>query len=209
MVIRHLILLGLLGLLGCNAVAFAQASPAAAGVQAHGLRDGNAPAWTITAPAPIGWTVDCCVYARAIGVNVVLYRGEWTGKPQRVMVLNVWPRKLPTLAAEVASDRKRYGQLDPAGASSSFPLHQRAMACTASMHEGSDHINDVLVFCDPGGASGIRLSWSMSLDAADPATAVLLEDFMRVVAGTQYSNGTSPPAAPNPAGSRRATVAGR
>ncbi len=163
------------------------ASPAPTLLAAHGARDGNVPAWTITAPAPTGWTADCCVYARAIGVNAVLYRGEWTGKPQRVMVLNAWPRKLPTLAAEIAADRARYLQLDPAGKTSNFPVRHRAMPCIAAVYQGSDHIDDVLVFCDPGRAAGIRLSWSMTLDANDPAQRALLGDFMRVVVGTRYA----------------------
>ena len=42
------------------------------------------------------------------------------------------------------------------------------MPCEASVYQGSDHVDDVLVFCDPGQASGVRLSWSMTFDAADP-----------------------------------------
>ena len=168
------------------ATSFAAAAPP---LIVHGARDGNAPAWALRAPAPAGWTADCCLYARAIGVNAVLYRGEWSGKPQRVMVLNVWPRKLPSLAAEVAADRARYLQLDPAGKTSSFTVRHRSMPCTAAVYEGSDRVDDVLVFCDPGRATGIRLSWSMTLDANDPAQRSLLEDFMRVVVGTRYQRG--------------------
>jgi hypothetical protein len=169
------------------ATAASPAPPVLSSVTAHGARDGNVPAWTITAPAPAGWTADCCLYAKAIGVNAVLYRGQWTGKPQRVMVLNVWPRKLPTLAAEVAADRTRYKQLDPAGRTTGFPVRHRSMPCTASVYQGSDYIDDVLVFCDPGRAAGVRLSWSMTLDAKDSAQRSLLEDFMRVVVGTRYA----------------------
>jgi hypothetical protein len=165
----------------------AAAPPAAPSSTAHGARDGSIPAWTISAPAPAGWTADCCLYAKAIGVNAVLYRGQWSGKPQRVMVLNVWPRKLPTLAAEVAADRARYLQLDPAGKTTSFAVRHRAMRCTTSVYQGSDHVDDVLVFCDPGPAAGVRLSWSMTLDAGDPAQRALLGDFMRVVVGTRYA----------------------
>lgn len=168
------------------ATSFAAAAPP---VTAHGARDGNVPAWTLRAPAPAGWTADCCLYAKAIGVNAVLYRGEWTGKPQRVMVLNVWPRKLPSLTAEVTADRARYLQLDPAGKTSSFPVRHRSMPCAASVYEGSDHVDDVLVFCDPGRITGIRLSWSMTLDANDPAQRALMDDFMRVVVGTRYRRG--------------------
>ena len=82
---------------------------------ASGKADGDVPAWTIDAAPPAGWTADCCTYARAIGVDAVLYQGEWTGKPNRVMVLNVWPAKLASLDDELQADAKRYHQLDPAG----------------------------------------------------------------------------------------------
>lgn len=154
---------------------------------ARGARDGAAPAWSIAATTPAGWTRDCCLYARAIGVDAVLYQGEWTGKPQRVMVLNVWPRKLPTLAAELQADHKRYLQLDPAGKVSGFAVRHRSMICEATVYQGSDHIDDVLVFCDPGKASGIRLSWSMTVDDNDPRRRALLGDFMRVVVATRYA----------------------
>jgi hypothetical protein len=76
----------------CVFAAQAQVTPPPASLLAHGARDGDAPAWAITVASPAGWTRDCCVYASAIGVDAVLYQGEWTGKPQRVMVLNVSPR---------------------------------------------------------------------------------------------------------------------
>ncbi len=176
--------LGMLALLGL-ATALG-ATPTDAGVLAQGARDGQVPAWAIVVDTPVGWTRDCCMYARAIGVNAVLYQGEWSGKPQRVMVLNVWPRKLASLAAEVAADRKRYLQLDPAGKVSSFPVHHPDMPCQASVYQGSDRIDDVLVFCDPGRASGIRLSWSMSFDDSDPTRRALLDAFMRVVVASRY-----------------------
>jgi hypothetical protein len=157
------------------------------GMLAHGARDGAAPAWSIAAATPPDWTRDCCTYARAIGVDAVLYRGEWTGKPQRVMVLNVWPQKLPTMAAELQADHKRYLQLDPAGKVSGFAVRHRSMICEATVYQGSDHIDDVLVFCDPGKDSGIRLSWSMTVDANDPQRRALLDDFMRVVVATRYA----------------------
>jgi len=166
---------------------------------AHGARDGAAPAWSIAAATPAGWTRDCCTYARAIGVDAVLYQGEWTGKPQRVMVLNVWPRKLPTMAAEIQADHKRYLQLDPAGKVSSFAVKHRTMRCEATVYQGSDHIDDVLVFCDPGKASGVRLSWSMTVDDSDPRRRALLDDFMRVVVATRYA----PYRGQAPAGSAR------
>jgi len=168
---------------------------AAAGVRpvaAHGARDGAIPAWTIATLAPAGWTDDCCTYAAAIGVNFVLYRGEWTGRPQRVMVLNVWPRKLPSLQAEVQADRKRYLQLDPAGKVDDLVLHHRTMDCGGTVYRGSDRIDDVVVFCDPGTASGIRLSWSVTFDDGDRGKRALLDAFMRVVVASRYRAGTAP-----------------
>ncbi|MET4568867.1 hypothetical protein [Rhodanobacter soli] len=178
-----------LALLLCAFAALAQAASASKGddVLARGARDGNAPAWAISVATPAGWTRDCCTYARAIGVNAVLYQGEWSGKPQRVMVLNVWPRQLPALADEVQADRKRYLQHDPAGKVSGFAVRHPAMPCEASVYRGSDRIDDVLVFCDPGAASGVRLSWSMAFDAADPSRRALLDDFMRVVVASRYT----------------------
>lgn len=174
------------------AAALAQASSPDQ-VLAHGARDGEAPAWAIAVETPAGWTRDCCTYAQAIGVNAVLYQGEWTGKPQRVMVLNVWPRKLPDLAAERQADRKRYLELDPAGKTSHFVVRHPQMPCEASVYEGSDRIDDVLVFCDPGKASGIRLSWSMSFDDNDPSRRALLDAFMQVVMASRYQHYVAPP----------------
>ncbi|WP_426701968.1 hypothetical protein ACPPVV_02830 [Rhodanobacter sp. Col0626] len=155
-------------------------------VLARGARDGNAPAWEIAAVTPAGWTRDCCTYARAIGVDAVLYQGEWSGKPQRVMVLNVSPRKLPTLAAEVQADRTRYLQHDPKGKASGFAVRHPGMPCEATVYQGSDRVDDVVVFCDPGQASGVRLSWSMAFDAADPSRRALLDAFMQVVVASHY-----------------------
>ncbi|MDO1528482.1 hypothetical protein QMK61_06490 [Fulvimonas sp. R45] len=175
------------------------AASAAAGtsgdVLARGARDGDAPAWAIAVATPAGWTRDCCTYARAIGVDAVLYQGEWSGKPQRVMVLNVWPRTLPTLDAELDADRRRYLQRDPAAKLRSFAIPHAAMPCRATVYQGSDHVDDVVAFCDPGQASGIRLSWSMSFDDDDPAMRPLLDDFMRVAVATRYRRDISPPAA--------------
>jgi hypothetical protein len=179
----------------CGIAALAQAATPADNVLAHGARDGDTPAWAISVVTPSGWTRDCCTYAHAIGVDAVLYQGEWSGKPQRVMVLNVSPRKLPTLAAEVQADRKRYLQHDPAGKVSDVVVRNSTMPCEASVYQGSDHVDDVVVFCDPGQASGVRLSWSMAFDAADPSRRALLDDFMRVVVATHYAPdaGASPP----------------
>lgn len=182
---------------GCVLLAGALALPASAtgnDVLAHGVRDGNAPAWAVAVASPPGWTRDCCLYARAIGVDAVLYQGEWTGKPERVMVLNVWPRKLATLDAELAADRKRYLQRDPAGKATAITVHNAAMPCQGVVYAGSDHIDDVVVFCDPGAASGVRLSWSMSFASGDATKRALLDDFMRVARGSRYERYVAPKA---------------
>jgi hypothetical protein len=163
-------------------------------VLAHGAGDGTAPAWAIAVATPAGWTRDCCMYARAIGVDAVLYQGEWSGKPQRVMVLNVWPRKLPALAAEVQADRKHYLQRDPAAKVADVVVRHRTMACAATVYQGTDHVDDVVVFCDPGNASGIRLSWSLSFADGDTTRRALLDDFMRVVVASRYLRYVAPPA---------------
>lgn len=181
-----------LALVLCAFATLAQAAGKDDDVLARGARDGNAPAWAISVATPAGWTRDCCTYARAIGVNAVLYQGEWSGKPQRVMVLNVWPRQLPTLAGEVQADRKRYLQHDPAGKVSGFAVWHPTMPCEASVYQGSDRIDDVLVFCDPGAASGVRLSWSMAFDDADPSRRALLDDFMRVVVASRWAKDAAP-----------------
>jgi hypothetical protein len=153
---------------------------------AYGKRDGKVPGWAITTQAPAGWTQDCCLYANAIGVNLVLYRGEWTGEPDRVMVLNVWPRKLPTLDAEWQDDQKRYLQRDPAAKVSSFPIANPGMACHGTLYQGTDHIDDAVAICDPGKATGIRLSWSMTVAAAEPSRQQVLELFKQVVEQSTY-----------------------
>ncbi|HEV2621000.1 MAG TPA: hypothetical protein VGU65_02780 [Frateuria sp.] len=160
-------------------------------VTAQGKPDGKVPGWTIHARAPAGWTADCCTYARGIGVDLVIYQGEWTGEPVGVMVLNVWPRKLPSLEAELDADRKHYLQLDPLAKASRFPVRHRSMACEALVFLGSDRVDDAVVFCDPGQASGIRLSWSLSFPDNDPRRAELLDEFMRVVVGSTYQRGAA------------------
>jgi hypothetical protein len=181
-------LLAGVALVACVALAHAGSADNAPGGPplAHGARDGDAPAWAVTTEAPIGWTRDCCTYARAIGVDAVLYRGEWSGKPQRVIVLNVSPRKLPTLADEIQADRTRYRQLDPAVKLTPLIVRHRAMPCQATMYQGSDHVDDVVVLCDPGKAAGVRLSWSLSFDDGDPSRRALLDDFWRVVLTSRY-----------------------
>ena len=167
-------------------------------VLAHGVRDGKAPAWAIAVASPPGWTRDCCTYAKAIGVDAVLYRGEWTGKPERVMVLNVWPRKLATLADELAADRKQYLQRDEAGKATDIRIHNPHMSCRGVVYEGSDRIDDAVVFCDPGAASGIRLSWSMSFADGDAAQRALLDAFMQVATDARYLRYVAPPTPKKP-----------
>ena len=156
-------------------------------VDAHGVPDGNVPGWTIHSIAPQGWTKDCCTYASAIGVNYVLYQGDWTGKPDRVIVLNVWPSKLPTLDAEVRDDRKHYSQVDPAGTVSAYPINNPSMSCQGVMYTGSDHVNDVVVFCDAGKAAGIRFSWSITVGQGDPQSQAALNAFKQVVEHSTYA----------------------
>ena len=162
---------------------------------ASGKADGAVPAWTITAEAPAGWTADCCTYARAIGVDAVLYRGEWSGKPDRVMVLNVWPAKLASLDAELQADRKRYLQRDPAAKVERLDIAQPQMVCMANVFEGTDRLDDIVVFCDPGKASGIRLSWSMTLADGDTLRRPLLAALMGVIGTTAYRSGRVAPTA--------------
>jgi hypothetical protein len=164
----------LVSLLFCAGTLMA-AQPADTTVEAHGPADGAVPAWSITTTAPTGWTKDCCTYASAIGVNYVLYQGEWTGKPDRVMVLNVWPSKLDSLDAELQDDRKHYLQTDPAGKVNPFPVQNSHMPCRGVLYSGADHIDDVVVFCDPGKAAGVRYSWSMTIAATDPQRQSLLD----------------------------------
>lgn len=168
------------------------ASPAGDDVLAHGVRDGAAPAWAIAVASPPGWTRDCCMYAKAIGVDAVLYQGEWTGNPERVIVLNTWPRKLATLADEMAADRKQYLQRDAKGRATDLTVDNPHMPCAGVLYQGSDRIDDVVVFCDPGQASGIRLSWSMSFADGDPMQRPLLDAFMRVATNARYERYVEP-----------------
>jgi hypothetical protein len=156
-------------------------------VLVYGKPDGNVPGWAISTDLPKGWTHDCCTYAATIGANLVLYQGAWTGKPERVMVLNVWTAKLPTLDAELQDDRQHYLQADAHGRANAFPLaNPRAIACQGVLYQGSDHIDDVVVFCDPGKKSGIRYSWSMTVSAADPNRQALIDTFKQVVRDSVY-----------------------
>ena len=69
------------------------------------------------------------------------------------------------------------------------------MPCQATVYEGSDHVDDVVAFCDPGKASGVRLSWSMSFNDGGPRQRALLDDFMRVVVASHYRHYVAPPLA--------------
>ncbi len=162
------------------------APPPGQRLAAQGARDGKVPAWTITAVAPPGWTADCCTYAKAIGVNFVLYQGEWTGEPDRVMVLNVWPRKLPTFTAEWQTDRTHYLKRDPLAKVVAFPLVHPALPCHGLLYQGTDHIDDIVVFCDAGKTGGVRFSWSMTVAADDPLRAQVTTAFQQVVTGSRY-----------------------
>jgi hypothetical protein len=152
-----------------------------------GKADDSVPGWSIVTTLPTDWIGDCCQYARAIGVNLVLYKGEWTGKPDRVMVLNVWPRKLPTLKAEWRADQVNYLKKDPKAKVSEFPLTGTSMTCHGVMYEGTDHVDDAVVFCDPGKATGIRLSWSMTVAANDAQRASVIALFQQVIASSRYT----------------------
>lgn len=151
-----------------------------------GQADREIPGWAIHTELPDGWTQDCCMYAKAIGVNMVLYKGEWTGEPDRVMVLNVWTSKLSSLEAELQDDRHHYLERDPSGKYSVFALDNKAVPCRGVLYEGTDHKDDVVVFCDPGLASGIRFSWSMTLSHDDAQKQDLLALFRRVAEQSRY-----------------------
>ena len=172
---------------GLLAVAGAAGAADSRVVQVAGKADGDIPGWTLTTVLPDGWTQDCCVYASAIGVTEVLYKGEWTGEPDRVMVLNVWPSKLSSLEAEVQDDRHRYLARDPGGKAGEFAVDNRGVACRGVLYEGADRKDDVVVFCDPGLASGIRFSWSMALAHEEAGKPALLALFRRVAEQSRYA----------------------
>jgi hypothetical protein len=75
------------------------------------------------------------------------------------------------------------------------------MPCEATVYQGSDHVDDVVVFCDPGMDSGVRLSWSMTFDDADPMRRSLLDDFMQVVVASRYQRDVAS-SAPSPVHAR-------
>ncbi|WP_019465833.1 hypothetical protein [Dyella japonica] len=181
---KRLLTLFLLGLL--SVAAHAVGDDSGRGVMAYGKADRDVPGWAITTDLPDGWTRDCCMYAKAIGVNLVLYQGEWTGDPERVMVLNVWPSKLSSLEAELQDDRHHYLGRDPAAKVGAIAIDNKSMTCRGVHYEGADHKDDLVVFCDPGLATGVRLSWSMTLAHDDPRKAELIALFQRVVDQSKY-----------------------
>jgi hypothetical protein len=156
------------------------------GLMIYGGASDGAPGWAVLTDLPEGWTQDCCTYAKAIGVNAVLYQGEWTGKPERVMVLNVWTAKKPTLDADLDADRMEYLARDHAAQVGTLAVNNASISCKGYLYQGSDHFDDIVVFCDPGKASGIRLSWSMTVAASDPKRQELLSQFMRVATSSKY-----------------------
>ncbi|GLQ92466.1 hypothetical protein [Dyella acidisoli] len=181
---RRLLLVLLLGMLATQAYG---KDADAHTVIVYGKAGENGPGWAIVTESPAGWTNDCCTYAKAIGVNLVIYQGEWTGKPERVMVLNVWSARLPTLDSELQEDRKHYLQSDAHGQPDAFAVtNPKAITCQGVLYRGSDHIDDVVVFCDPGKASGVRYSWSMTISDTDPNKQALIGTFKRVVEQSLY-----------------------
>jgi hypothetical protein len=174
-------------------VSMAQAAgnPGDKSATVSGPADRDIPGWTISTVSPDGWTQDCCMYAKAIGVNLVLYKGDWTGDPERVMVLNVWTAKLSSLEAELQDDRHHYLDRDPSGKVSTFAIDNKSVPCRGVLYEGTDHKDDAVVFCDPGLASGIRFSWSMTLLHDDAQKQDLLALFRRVAEQTRYMAQTS------------------
>jgi hypothetical protein len=187
---RRLFAAALLGLASLSLASAADTVPA----QAHGVADGTVPAWTIRTQAPAGWTQDNDNVARWIGAPLTLYQGKWDGKPERVIVLNVWPRQLPSLTDEWGADQKQVLQRDPKAVIAPLALGKTALNCRGFVYHGSDQIDDALAFCEPDAASGIRLSWSMAVATGDPAHAQLLAHFLRVVEASRYARDPTPPA---------------
>ncbi|MBD8881456.1 hypothetical protein IHE49_13295 [Rhodanobacter sp. 7MK24] len=157
------------------------------GVLVYGGGDGEIPGWAIFTDLPMGWTPDCCAHAKAIGVNLALYKGEWTGRPERVMLLNIWTARAPTLSADFQKDRQRYRTSYPAAKDVAFPVaNTHKLACLGSLYQRDDHKDDVVVFCEPDKASRIRLSWSMLIAADDPERQQVLAAFKQVVEQSMY-----------------------
>lgn len=188
----------LLGL-ACASAAMAD-PPAGHTVIAYGRAGKHLPGWSLASSLPKGWTSDCCDHARWVGVPLVLYRGDWTGKPEGVIVLNVWLADGKALRADVAEDRRKYLKRDAAATTAPLAFDTpRGMACRGLAYHGSDRVDDAVVFCDPGKHTGIHYSWSIGVSRANPERARLLADFRQVVADTVYTRyipGKSPTGRP-------------
>ena len=166
-------------------------------VIAYGRAGKHLPGWGLVSSLPAGWTADCCDHARWVGVPLVLYRGDWTGKPEGVIVLNVWLAGSKALHADVVEDRGKYLKRDAKATITPLKFGTpKGMACHGLMYRGSDRVDDAVVFCDPGKRTGIHYSWSNSVDQADPARAQLLHAFRQVVADTIYMRYTPGKALP-------------
>ena len=180
----------LVGLCFCLLIAFAACAAEAdknPGVLVYGGGDSEISGWAISTDLPAGWKPDCCTQAKAIGVNLVLYQGEWTGNPERVMLLNIWTAKAPTLDADFQNDRKQYLVSYPTAKETAFPIaNAYKLACLGSIYQKDDHEDDVVVFCEPDKASGIRLSWSMLIAENDPERQEVLAAFKQVVEQSMY-----------------------
>jgi hypothetical protein len=69
------------------------------------------------------------------------------------------------------------------------------MPCKGVLYAGSDHVDDVVVFCDPGKSAGIRYSWSMTIGHGDPQTQAVFNAFKQVVEKSSYAEYVPPPSA--------------
>ncbi|KGI76917.1 hypothetical protein [Oleiagrimonas soli] len=181
------ILLGFALLLGLCATAAQAASPTGKSAVAYGRAGDKWPGWSIVTDVPAGWTADCCDHARWVGVPMVIYRGEWTGKPEGVMVLNVWLSDGKTLGQDLDKDRSEYLRRDPKATVAVLSAPEpKGVTCVGVRYRGSDRVEDAVVFCDPGKRTGIHYSWSISIGAKDPQRAAKLTAFERVVTHSRY-----------------------
>lgn len=181
----------------------AGASESEARLEVHGDGEANKgmPPWSILAPKPDGWKIDCCDHAKALRTNLVMYQGEWTGKPDRVMVLVVWPSESNSLESSLQADREGYLKDNPAGKIEAFPVtNPNGMACQGVLYEGRKHnedLDDAVVFCEPDNkASGLQLSWAVTIAKNDPAREQVLTSFKHVVEGSAYAAYTTVLVAP-------------
>jgi hypothetical protein len=181
--------LWLCGLCGVHAAEPPPDAAAAGGVIVYGQAGGGTGrGWAISASVPAGWVADCCNHAKAIGVNLALFQGPWTGKPDGVILLTVWPVKRPTLQADMDADLAHYRKTHPAVITEPLAVSNSRMTCQGVfyLYHASGHADDVAAFCDPGTATGIRLSWSMSVASNDPRREALLTAFRQVVGDARY-----------------------